>query len=260
MIMSLARYIGIALFAFMPLSHSEDADWLEYANGLLSVRFEGTPLSRALERLTEQTGVEFSLQSNLEDEDITVSYNRLSLQKGIQQLLNGYNYVMLYRNSVRTEDNVEKVVLLNKVQKVKSGPDLRTARQGLPPRQPQSAVVLQKQGSGHFIASGAINHYPVEFLIDTGATLTVVPGDIAHRMGLDNGSEMTVNTANGPAKGYQTTLNSISIGDLTVTQVPALILPDMAQTSYVLLGMSFLGSFDMATQENTLVIRRRQER
>lgn len=258
--MNLARYIGIVLFAFMPLSHSEDAGWVEYASGLLSVRFEGTPLSRALEHIAQQTGVEFSLKSNIEDEDIVISYNGLSLQKGIQQVLNGYNYVMLYRNSVRDEDNIEKVVLLNKAQKVKSGPDLRTARQPLAPRRPQSAVLLQKQGSGHFVATGLINDYPVEFMIDTGATLTVIPGGIARQMGLDNGSEMMVNTANGPAKGYRTTLNSIRLGELTVTQVPALILPDMAQGSYVLLGMSFLGAFDMATQENTLVIRQREGR
>ncbi len=67
---------------------------------------------------------------------------------------------------------------------------------------------------------------------------------------------MGTSTANGLLNGWQGALASVSVGDATLHNVDAVVV-DNDSLPLGLLGMSFLGRFDMHRQGSTLVLRRR---
>jgi aspartyl protease family protein len=113
-----------------------------------------------------------------------------------------------------------------------------------------SIVEIEAESSGHFNAEADINGRPVEVMIDTGATMVALSYEDAERAGIYlNDSDFTraVSTANGVARVAPVTLDRVSIGDITVRNVPAAVAePGRLKTS--LLGMTFLSRlsrFDM---------------
>lgn len=120
-----------------------------------------------------------------------------------------------------------------------------------PNRRPQSSavssenrVVLQKNRYGHYVASGRINNHAVNFIVDTGATSISVPWTVAERIPLDLGLPMIAETANGAIQVYDTRLDNVEIGNVSVSNVRANINPHM-QGEQVLLGMSFLNQLEL---------------
>ncbi len=115
-------------------------------------------------------------------------------------------------------------------------------------------VTLQMNRSGHYLASGRINGAPVDFLLDTGATLVAIPGHIASTLQLESGPPMQVETANGVTRSYLTRLATVELGALRKTNVRAAIVPGMTSDE-VLLGMSFLRDLEWVQQNDRLIIR-----
>jgi aspartyl protease family protein len=118
----------------------------------------------------------------------------------------------------------------------------------------QVEVRLQRNRSGHYVASGEINGHPVEFLLDTGATDVSIPADLADRLGLKRGRQSTYQTANGLVTAWQTVADEISLGPLRLGPVTASINPQFRGDA-VLLGMSFLKQLDFSQQGNTLTLK-----
>jgi len=120
-----------------------------------------------------------------------------------------------------------------------------------------STVTLAADARGQFFTSGTVNGRPVEFIVDTGATLTTLSRADATRIGLDyrGGKPARAMTANGAVRGWQVSLASVRVGDVTVRDVEAMVL-DTDGLSMGLLGMSFLNRFEMQRQGSTLVLRR----
>jgi len=115
-------------------------------------------------------------------------------------------------------------------------------------------VVLKRNRFGHYVANGEINGGTVEFLLDTGATVVSVPIGLARRLQLQAGASRVVETANGPMVTYATTLNSVKIGDIELTNVAASINPNSGSRE-VLLGMTFLKHLELFQRGDTLTIR-----
>lgn len=115
-------------------------------------------------------------------------------------------------------------------------------------------VTLRRNVHGHFVATGRINGEPVEFLLDTGATLVSVPAGLADRLGLERGASAYFNTANGRVQGHLTTIERIGLGGLVAEDVRGSINPGLGGET-VLLGMSFLNRFDIDIRETRLVLR-----
>lgn len=115
-------------------------------------------------------------------------------------------------------------------------------------------VVLQSSMHGHYLASGTINGEQVTFLVDTGASYVSIPGKVAKKIGLEKGAPLLVSTANGSVTVYATTLNSVSLGDITLQDIKADINPHM-QGDEILLGMSFLRNLSVSHQGEQLTIR-----
>ena len=121
-------------------------------------------------------------------------------------------------------------------------------------RDGQQELVLQRNKYGHYVASGMINQQPVVFMLDTGASDISIPLKVAQRMGLQPGRAVTYQTANGPALNYATQLDSVSLGNITLYNLPASINPNVDHED-VLLGMSFLKHLEFSQKGNTLTLR-----
>lgn len=115
-------------------------------------------------------------------------------------------------------------------------------------------VQLAGNGQGHFLATGGINGTPVLFLLDTGATDVAVPAALAQTLGLAQGAPVAVSTANGRSTGYRTRLDEVSVGEIRLQDVRALIVPGM-DGDEVLLGMSALKQLEFTQRDGTLVLR-----
>ena len=112
-----------------------------------------------------------------------------------------------------------------------------------PGRSAHGNIVEIKAGAqGHFFASAEVNGRPIDVLVDSGASIVALTFDDARRAGiLVRGSDYTrrVSTANGFARVAPVVLDRVSIGAITVRNVPAAVTePGSLATS--LLGMSFL--------------------
>ncbi len=116
-------------------------------------------------------------------------------------------------------------------------------------------VTLQRNHYGHYVATGAINDQPVEFMVDTGATTVSIPADLAQQLGLQRGAAMSTSTANGVITTYATVLPVVSLGAIRVHDVRAHINP---YGEDVLLGMSFLKNLEFTQRGDTLILRQYQ--
>lgn len=115
-------------------------------------------------------------------------------------------------------------------------------------------VVLKRDRSGHFSAGGAINGHPVRFLIDTGATQIAVPAQLAERLSLKRGLPIQLMTAAGPARGYMTRLQSVTLATLELKDAAAIIAEGLDPNT-VLLGMNFLRQLEMIQRGDQLILR-----
>jgi aspartyl protease family protein len=115
-------------------------------------------------------------------------------------------------------------------------------------------VVLIRSRNGHYMFDGEINRHKVTFLVDTGATITAIPGELQQKLGLKAGPATSVSTANGLTTAYLTRLDQLSIGDIELFDVNASIIPGMG-VGEILLGMNVLKHFELVQRGNELIIR-----
>ncbi len=123
-------------------------------------------------------------------------------------------------------------------QSASSEPTAVTAQPGAGSR----TVELSSDRHGHFPVDADVDGQRIDFIVDTGASLvTLRESDAAclgiHPMPADYSA--VVSTANGRIRAARARLNRIEIGDITVYNVSALVLPDEA-LGKSLLGVSFL--------------------
>jgi aspartyl protease family protein len=118
-------------------------------------------------------------------------------------------------------------------------------------------ILIAVGPGGHFITSGQINGKPVQFMVDTGATVVAMGRGEAERLGIDwkTGHRSVSHTAGGIVQSYGVSLTSVRIGDVEVFGVNAMILP--ADMPFVLLGNSFLGRFSMRRDANVMKLEKR---
>lgn len=120
-----------------------------------------------------------------------------------------------------------------------------------------STLIMQKGRGGHFFADGFINGKSVKFMVDTGATTVAMGANTAKEIGIDYtkvGQPVFVGTANGMARAWSVKLKTIRIQNVTLKNVDAVVSTDMP---FVLLGNSFLGRFNMQTQNDLLMLKKK---
>jgi len=111
------------------------------------------------------------------------------------------------------------------------------------PRPPSSdSVTLVADSLGHFFVEPIVNGTRLRMMVDTGATLVVLSRDDARLIGINPAPadfRIKVSTANGPVLVAPIMLKEITVGAISVRDVPAAVFPDN-QLQLGLLGMSFL--------------------
>ncbi len=115
-------------------------------------------------------------------------------------------------------------------------------------------VVLERNRFGHYLVTGDINGHKVEFMLDTGATQIAIPSKMASKIGLSRLYEAEIHTANGTALAYGTKLKTVSVGDIKLTNLNAMITPGMSG-DIALLGMGFLKHIEFTQRGNVLILR-----
>lgn len=118
-------------------------------------------------------------------------------------------------------------------------------------------IVLAAGSGGHFVTQGSINGRAVRFVVDTGATNVAMSEAEARRIGVDfsRGQRGMVRTANGDVVAHRVSLREVRIGDVTVYNVDATVVP--SPMDIVLLGNSFLSRFQMKREADVLVLDKR---
>lgn len=118
-------------------------------------------------------------------------------------------------------------------------------------------LVFRSGPRGHYVLNAEVNGESIRFLVDTGATVVALSAKDAERLGYDEYSlEFTgrTMTANGPARVARVMLDEISVGDITVRDVQAVVLERPMRVS--LLGMSFLKKLKgFEVKGNELILR-----
>lgn len=113
------------------------------------------------------------------------------------------------------------------------------------PRTPPTLTVAA-DSRGHYLVHPTIDNYRVRMMVDTGASIVALKAEDAAALGLKAGSQaqrMPLSTANGVVMGYRTTIREIRLGEITVRNVDAVVLPPGA-LGISLLGNSFLGKLN----------------
>lgn len=106
-------------------------------------------------------------------------------------------------------------------------------------------LVVTQDDQGGFFVMGRVNGQPVRFLVDTGASDTVLSPADAHRLGLDRRPlqfDRSAETANGTGYGAQITAESVAVGAIELKALPILI--NQAPMTSSLLDMSFLSRLE----------------
>ncbi|WP_043874162.1 retropepsin-like aspartic protease family protein [Legionella massiliensis] len=116
-------------------------------------------------------------------------------------------------------------------------------------------VMITPGEDGHYYVKGQINEHPVEFLVDTGASLVAIPQKLAEQLNLQGRYEMTVSTASGEVTGSLTRLNQLSFGGFNLTDVKAVIVPG-SDDDTILLGMNVLSQFNLSQEKQRLIIKK----
>jgi len=111
---------------------------------------------------------------------------------------------------------------------------------------------------GHFHLTAQVNGTPVRFIVDTGATTIALGQQDARRVGIDPsrlGFAGQARTANGTIATASVMLDTVTIGEISDSDVPALVLRSDLDLS--LMGMSYLSRFARVSIEgNRLVLER----
>lgn len=118
-------------------------------------------------------------------------------------------------------------------------------------------LVIPRARDGHFYASGLVNGRPVNFLIDTGASLVTVSEEFARTATMSRGISTVFKTANGDMPGQIVSDVPVTMGPISVSGLRVAVGLVGHQTGDALLGQNFLSKFEIALSKNQMILRRK---
>lgn len=122
----------------------------------------------------------------------------------------------------------------------------------------QGRVEVPRSQDGHYYMTAEVNGTPINFVVDTGASEIVLTKEDAERAGLSVDQLQffgRASTANGEVRTAPVRLDSVDIGGIRDTDVPAFV--NEGQMFQSLLGMSYLNRWDrLEIADGTLLLMR----
>jgi aspartyl protease family protein len=113
-------------------------------------------------------------------------------------------------------------------------------------------IEIRRGPDGHYHWPGRINGRAVDFLVDTGATGTAIPGTLARELGLETLATVQSRTAGGVVTGQVVRADIELRGGLTAQRLPVVALAGLAD--HPLLGMDMLGRLQWQQVDGVLRI------
>ena len=110
-----------------------------------------------------------------------------------------------------------------------------------------------------FRTIGSINGYPVNFLVDTGASSIAISSREARRLGINyrlTGKPIWISTASGTESGYRVTIDRVTIEGITLRSIDGLVL-EGNEPSSPLLGMSYLNRFEIINDGQVMTLKQK---
>lgn len=120
----------------------------------------------------------------------------------------------------------------------------------------ENILRLVPDNTGMYHVSGNINGNPVDFLVDTGATLIAMNEAEGRKLGFDlnkDGVPIRFETASGRGFGRLVKLDKVQVGQIVVHNVEAVIASGL-HPRRMLLGMSFLKRIHMQRDGSLMVL------
>jgi aspartyl protease family protein len=114
---------------------------------------------------------------------------------------------------------------------------------------PNAYVIVYGNPANVYYTMGSMDGYTVNMQVDTGASMVTVPADFAQKIGLRCEAPMTTNTGNGIALGCKSTVRSLKIGSIMLSNVEVLMLPNVYS---VLLGQTALKRLKVEQSNNQI--------
>ncbi len=136
------------------------------------------------------------------------------------------------------------------------------SRKSKPPPK-KASIPLEKHGQVAIIQATLNNKRSAKFVVDTGASYTLISSAFARELSIDVGQNpktLPFQTANGLIQAPVTNLESIMVGGLEIRNLPAAVhdaVPDPEVAG--LLGLNFLSNFrmDIDTQKGMLYLEKK---
>lgn len=114
-----------------------------------------------------------------------------------------------------------------------------------------SEAIIQADRQGHFRGTVLINKVAMPFLIDTGATKTIIPTKLAVSAKLPYGKYTQASTAGGKVSQRETTIKTLEIGAIKLQNLDAQLNDHL---EVVLIGMNALKQLNMTQNGNTMTL------
>jgi type II secretory pathway component GspD/PulD (secretin) len=102
MLVLASQHLGSSCWAAAPIEH------IRFSDGALTVSVRKATLQQVLDRLTEETGIEFVCDRASSHKEISVSFQSLPTEKAIATLLSGFDRLIFYG----PHGTVTKVIVL----------------------------------------------------------------------------------------------------------------------------------------------------
>jgi aspartyl protease family protein len=117
-------------------------------------------------------------------------------------------------------------------------------------------IIIPRSIDGHYYVRGAINGHPVDFMVDTGASIVSISHDIALSTDLPGGIPANFLTANGTVMGRIVSGQTIEAGGIVVE---GLNIGIGIGGNIALLGQNFLRKVDVLQSGDKMVLRVRTQ-
>lgn len=118
-------------------------------------------------------------------------------------------------------------------------------------------LAIARSPDGHFYVDGEVNHVPVRFVVDTGASSVAISAQTARAAQLPEGRPITMLTANGEREGRILHGVPVKAGPLARNDVSVSTGIAMAHPDEALLGQSFLRHFEVRIDGQHMLLRPR---